>query len=104
VTANTGESLIAAVLAGAGVAHLPTWQVYEHVRGGSLIPVLQTFCAGEETHGGIYAVRPASGAAPAKVKVFVQLLRERFGQPPFWDLVYESGPRPAATAGLRLVT
>lgn len=104
VTANTGESLIAAVLAGAGVAHLPTWQVYEHVRGGSLIPVLQTFCAGEETHGGIYAVRPASGAAPAKVKVFVQLLRERFGQPPFWDLVYESGPRAAATAGLRLVT
>src|SRR6266702_2773859 len=96
VTANTGESLIAAALAGAGIAHLPTWQVYEHVRTGSLIPVLQPFYAGEETHGGIYAVRLASGAAPAKVKVFVQLLRERFGQPPFWDLIFDNGPRSAA--------
>jgi DNA-binding transcriptional LysR family regulator len=103
VTASTGESLIAAVLAGAGIAHLPTWQVYEHVRTGSLIPMLEPFYAGEETHGGIYAVRPGSGAAPAKVKVFVQLLRERFGQPPFWDLICENGPRPA-TRGLRLVT
>ena len=104
VTANTGESLMAAVLAGAGLAHLPTWQVYEHVRSGALVPVLKSFYAGEETHGGIYAVRPASGAAPAKVKVFVQLLRERSGQPPFWDLIYENGPRPAATASLRVVT
>jgi DNA-binding transcriptional LysR family regulator len=105
VTANSGESLIAATLAGAGLAHLPSWLVYEHVKEGSVIPVLQPFYAGEETHGGIYAVRPASGAASGKVKAFVQLLRERFGQPPFWDLIYENGPRPAtATAGLRLVT
>lgn len=104
VTANAEESLIAAALAGAGLAHLPTWQVYEHVRSGSLIPVLQSFDAGEETHGGIFAVRPASGAAPAKVKVFVQLLRERFGQPPFWDLVCENGSCTTASAGLRLVT
>src|SRR5262245_22710451 len=104
VTTNTGESLIAAVLAGAGIAHLPSWLVYEHVRSGSLIPVLQPFYAGEETYGGIYAVRPASAAVPAKVKVFVKLLRERFGQPPYWDLIYESGAPPAATAGLRLVT
>jgi DNA-binding transcriptional LysR family regulator len=104
VTANAGEPLIAAALAGAGIAHLPTWMVYEYVKAGSLIPVLKPFYAGEETHGAIYAVRPASAAAPAKVKVFVQLLRERFGQPPFWDLAFETGPRSTVTAGLRLVT
>ena len=65
--------------------------------------VANLLCGGGDARWN-YAVRPASGAAPAKVKVFVQLLRECFGQPPFWDLVYESGPRPAATAGLRLVT
>jgi len=90
VKANNAEALVATAIAGAGLAHLPTWLVYQEITAGSLIPLLGSYEALDEDQGGIYAVRPAARTPSAKLRVFVDLLRARFGNPPYWDRTRES--------------
>lgn len=84
------EALVATAIAGAGLAHLPTWLVYQEIRAGSLIQLLGSYEALDEDQGGIYAVRPAARTPSAKLRAFVDLLRARFGNPPYWDRTRES--------------
>jgi LysR family transcriptional regulator, pyoluteorin biosynthesis regulator len=102
VTSDSAEALLASALAGVGLAHLPTWLVHEQIQSGHLVAVLRNFDGGESVHGGIYAVRPASRTPSAKVRALVQLLRKRFGQPPFWDQVHETPLQEVAVGHLRL--
>lgn len=80
--ANNGEVLRAAVLAGAGVALMPTFIVGDDVRAGRLQAVLGAW---EDHSSSVYAVYPHARYLSTKVRVFVDYLAGRFGARPYWD-------------------
>jgi Transcriptional regulator len=80
--ANNGEVLLAACLAGSGIAALPTFISGPSLRAGSLVRVLPHL---ERTDFAIHAVWPTARHLSAKVRAFVDFLAERFGPVPYWD-------------------
>lgn len=72
---NNQEALVDAVLAGAGLAVLPTWLVTAALESGGLRRVLADF---EAPRTPVYAVFPTRGAPPGKVRAFVDFLGERY--------------------------
>jgi DNA-binding transcriptional LysR family regulator len=80
--ANNGDALLAAAVAGQGLIYQPTFIVGDSLREGSLVPVLSNYPTYEPA---IHAVLPSGRQAPAKVRVFVAFLAERFGPEPGWD-------------------
>lgn len=75
VRANNQEVLMDAVLAGAGIAVLPTWLIKQKVATGELQRVLTEF---EAPRTPVYAVFPTRGPPPNKVRAFVEFLAERY--------------------------
>ena len=71
------EALLDAVLAGAGLAVLPTWLIKAPLENGRLQRVLTQF---EGPRTPVYAVFPRRGPAPNKVRTFVDFLAERYRQ------------------------
>ena len=83
---DSGEALLAAVLAGVGLAMLPTFLAGEHLASGKLVAVLTGYRIPEF---GLYLVRPPPAAhQPRKLRVLTDLLVERFGGEPYWDACY----------------
>lgn len=80
--ANNSEILLAACLAGAGIAALPTFISGPSLRAGSLVRVLPQY---ESPEFAVHAVWPATRHLSAKVRAFVDFLAERFGPVPYWD-------------------
>ncbi|WOH53373.1 LysR family transcriptional regulator [Bradyrhizobium sp. sBnM-33] len=73
LTINTTPAVLAATLAGAGLAVLPDFLVTEDIRAGRLIRVLPLWTL---PAGGIHAVYPAARFRPPKVTAFVAMLME----------------------------
>lgn len=73
--ANNQEALTDAVLAGAGLAVLPTWLIKDALDSGKLQRVLTEF---EAPRTPVYAVFPTRGAPPNKVRSFTEFLAERY--------------------------
>jgi DNA-binding transcriptional LysR family regulator len=103
LTANDGAVLHAWARAGLGLAWRSTWEVGEDLEAGALVSVLDDYAIEDND---IYAVYPSRRNVPAKVKVFVEFLRERFGELPYWDRYREAGaqkkgraPAPALRIG-----
>src|SRR5262249_26288166 len=71
------EALLDAVLAGAGLAVLPTWLIKAPLESGRLQRVLTQF---EGPRTPVYAVFPRRGPPPNKVRTFVDFLSERYRQ------------------------
>ncbi len=69
------EALLDAVLAGAGLAVLPTWLIEPQLESGRLQRVLTDF---EGPRTPVYAVFPRRGPPPNKVRAFVDFLSERY--------------------------
>ncbi|AOJ29185.1 LysR family transcriptional regulator [Burkholderia seminalis] len=82
IAANNTQMLLAAALAGAGVAYGPTFVFGEHLRRGELVPLLPAYRA---TELAIQAVYPSARRIPLKVRRFVDYLTEAFGDDPPWD-------------------
>ncbi|MFT3778237.1 MAG: LysR family transcriptional regulator [Ottowia sp.] len=79
---SDGQVLHDWCLAGHGIAWRSTWEVESEIAAGLLVPVLEAFAA---PPNGIYAILPhASRHAPLRVRLWVDHLRERFGDPAFW--------------------
>lgn len=74
--ADNGEALLAAALAGLGVAALPDFVIESHVASGALVPVLTDY---PPPDGGLYVVRPPGDFPPRKVRVLTDILLEYFG-------------------------
>jgi DNA-binding transcriptional LysR family regulator len=72
---NNQEALLDAVLAGAGLAMLPTWLIREPLQDGRLKRVLTEF---EAPRTPVYAVFPRSGVPPNKVRALVEFLADRY--------------------------
>lgn len=75
---SDGDALLAAALAGAGLAQLPTWLVQEQLASGALVPVMQD-CTGAEMP--IHAVWPRSRYLKPAQRAVIDALVEDASQP-----------------------
>jgi len=80
--ANNGDALLAAALAGQGLIYQPTFLVGDGLRSGALVRVLPDLPTYELS---VHAVLPSGRQAPAKVRVVVAFLADRFAPEPPWD-------------------
>lgn len=74
--ADNGASLLAAAIAGLGVAALPDFLIAAHIASGALQPVLTGYPPPE---AGLYVVRPPAAFPSRKVRVLTEILIEQFG-------------------------
>jgi DNA-binding transcriptional LysR family regulator len=77
MTADNGEAVLAAALAGVGLAALPDFLTGSHVAAGRLIPLLGDYQVPE---AGMYVVRPPGAFPSRKVRVLIDILVEHFGE------------------------
>jgi DNA-binding transcriptional LysR family regulator len=87
--ADIGQAMVDAVVAGLGVAALPTFLAGHELESGRLVAILRDFPLPE---AGFWIVRPPPAShVSAKVKALTDLLVERFGGEPTWDACYGKG-------------
>jgi DNA-binding transcriptional LysR family regulator len=79
---NNGDMLLAAAIAGWGVALLPSFIVGAALENGDLTCLLHRY---PTLDGAIHAVYPASRQVSRRVRVFCDFLAERIGNNPYWD-------------------
>jgi DNA-binding transcriptional LysR family regulator len=77
--ADNGTALIAAAIAGLGIAWLPDGLTDEHVASGALVPLMTRY---PPPPAGIYVIRPPGQHPARKVRVLTELLIECFDQAP----------------------
>jgi DNA-binding transcriptional LysR family regulator len=77
--ADNGAALVAAALAGLGIAVLPDGLIEEHLASGALLPVMTRYPPPEL---GIYVVRPPGQHPARKIRVLTEMLIECFGSAP----------------------
>jgi len=73
--ADNGAALVAAAVAGLGVAHLPNIVIQEHLCSGALIPVMTRYPVAPAA---AYVVRPPGQHPAKKVRILAELLIEFF--------------------------
>jgi len=78
-TADNGEAVLAAALAGVGVAALPDFLTEDHIAAGDLVPLLESYGTPEL---GMFVVRPPGAFPSRKVRVLIDILIENLSQPP----------------------
>jgi DNA-binding transcriptional LysR family regulator len=79
---NNGMVERAAALDGLGLCLLPTFYIGDELRSGALRAVLTDFPPVELA---IYAVYPERRNLSPKVRAYVDYLRQKFGDRPYWD-------------------
>lgn len=77
--ADNGMALVAAALAGLGVACLPDRLIREHLDSGALVPVMTRHPI---PPAGAWVVRPPGQHPPRKIRVLTDLLVEYFDRAP----------------------
>jgi DNA-binding transcriptional LysR family regulator len=82
ISANNGDVLLAAAIAGAGIVTLPSFIVGDALACGLLVPILTQYTIPPLT---IQAVYPHARYLTTKVRVFIDYLVERFRDIPPWD-------------------
>jgi DNA-binding transcriptional LysR family regulator len=80
--ANSSLALHRAVLDGLGIARLPWFVAGDDLHAGRLRRVLPGWDCPEL---GVHAVTPARAYMPRKTRAFVDFLRTRIGDPPYWE-------------------
>ena len=78
---SDGQVLREWCLAGYGIAWRSTWEVEADIAAGRLVPVLEAFAA---PPNGIYAVFPQRKHLALRVRLWIDFLKQRYGQPQFW--------------------
>ena len=79
---NDGELLLRWVKQGLGVGWRSTWKIQSALKRGELVTVLDEFAI---PNYDIQAVYPQQRYLPAKVRFFVEHLREVYNTPDYWD-------------------
>lgn len=77
--ADNGTALVAAALAGLGVAYLPDGLMQNHLDSGALVPVMTRHPV---PPAGVYVVRPPGQHTARKIKALTDLLVEHFDRRP----------------------
>jgi DNA-binding transcriptional LysR family regulator len=78
---NDGAVLHEWSLLGNGLAWRSEWEVRDDIRAGRLVEVLQEFRGPENA---VYAVFPQRKHLPLRVRMFVEYLKARYGDPIYW--------------------
>jgi len=81
---NDGAVLHEWALAGMGLAWRSLWEVGEDLRWGRLVSVLDEF---SPPPVGIHAVFPGRRHLPQRVRLFIDLLKDNYSRPDYWDRV-----------------
>jgi DNA-binding transcriptional LysR family regulator len=84
---NNGDMLLAAAVAGLGIAMLPTFIAGPALAAGTVEPLLLDYPLDE---GALHAVMPPGRATTARVRALVDFLVQRFGPEPSWDPCWEA--------------
>jgi len=84
VQMNNSLALREVLLAGHGIARMPTFVVGADLQAGRLVPLLETYGTLEIS---VYLVYPHRQHLSPKVRVFVDFMVERIGRVPYWDRV-----------------
>lgn len=79
---NDGAVLHEWALAGMGLAWRSLWEVGDDLRWGRLVSVLDDYATAPV---GIHAVFPQRRHLPLRVRLFIDLLKENYGRPDYWD-------------------
>jgi len=79
---NDGAVLHEWALAGMGLASRSVWEVGEDLRWGRLVSVLDNYASPPV---GIHAMFPQRRHLPLRVRLFIDLLKENYGRPDYWD-------------------
>nr|WP_272890729.1 LysR family transcriptional regulator [Stutzerimonas sp. S1] len=90
MVANNAEALLSGVLAGLGIAHLPTWLISEYLLRGELLPLFCEQGLPKPEASGIYALR-LTREADSRTRLLLEFLKNRFGPVPPWDQALQSG-------------
>jgi DNA-binding transcriptional LysR family regulator len=77
--ADNGVALVAAAVAGLGIAYLPNCLTYDSLASGALVPIMMGY---PPPPAGAYMVRPAAQHPAQKIRVLTELLIEYFGESP----------------------
>ena len=81
LSCNDGQVLHDWCLAGLGLAWRSTWEVEEHLASGDLVSVLDDHAA---PPNGIYAVFAQRKHLPLRVRLWVDHLKQTYGDPAYW--------------------
>ena len=79
---NDGAVLHEWALAGMGLAWRSLWEVGDDLRWGRLVSVLDEYATAPV---GIHAVFPQRRHLPLRVRLFIDMLKESYGRPDYWD-------------------
>ncbi|MHB9117711.1 MAG: LysR family transcriptional regulator [Burkholderiales bacterium] len=79
---NNCEALREAIMADLGIALRPAWDVWRDIQNGSLKVLLPDYTPPSFN---IQAVYPSRRHLSQKVRVFIDLLQEVFGDTPYWE-------------------
>jgi DNA-binding transcriptional LysR family regulator len=79
---DSGEALVRWAIDGLGIAFMPSFLVSDEIASGRLEPLLVDYI---HFDAGIHVVRPPGPHVPAKVRVLIDTLVEKFGGDPVWD-------------------
>jgi len=71
--ADNGTALVAAAVAGLGIAYVPDWLTYEYIAAGALVPVMKRY---PPPPAGAYVIRPPGQHPARKIRVLTELLIE----------------------------
>ena len=79
---SDGQVLHEWCLAGHGIAWRSTWEVESDIAAGRLVTLLDDYAAAPN---GIHAIFPQRKHLPLRVRLWIDFLKERYGQPGFWQ-------------------
>lgn len=79
---NVADGLVDAVIAGVGIAALPSFAVGPYLASGHLVELLSDYALPEST---LYAVFLPDRRLPERIRTFVQFLADRFSPETTWD-------------------
>lgn len=88
VRVNSDLALLESVLAGLGIARMPSFLVADGLAAGRLKCL---FADWSPTAEGIYACYPHRHHVPAKVRAAIEFLAAAYGPVPHWDAVLDQG-------------
>ncbi len=81
IDCSDGQVLHAWCRQGLGIAWRSTWEVEADIASGALQPVLEAFAA---PPNGIYAVLPQRKHLPLRVRLWIDYLKQHYGDPAYW--------------------
>ncbi|MGB1025234.1 MAG: substrate binding domain-containing protein, partial [Rhodospirillaceae bacterium] len=89
VVCDDGSSLGAATRTGLGISMGSRWALHQDLTSGALVQVLSDYEIDDQS--AIWLVYPKSNVLTAKVRVFIDFLRQTIGDPPIWEQDHRPG-------------